>query len=690
MVSRRRFLTLSGGLAGAAAFTPWVGTATAGAAPISAQSASAALTAPIALTAADAAKNPGLAWPAGQVLPTFPQPEHLDVADVRKLSGDDQALLNTLQGIVNRVRPRVYFLVDDSSDAAWLATLGLPTTKHDDPMSLVAAYRSEISGAVVYDRDAPDSVNVATTLAGLKNAVIASPEQVEKYDLTIVEDLRGRFTDDPLATYRWQLEHLWPQCTHRLLTGVPPTRTAAVPGVKWTELARETNPVRDNSNRKVYELDLSPVLGGEGVYLRFQDAFGNDGWGPSVQHVTILADGKQIADFDTATDAETPYIFDADGSAVADGHRFCDGGSYWIYRFAPPAGTTTLTAKVDMWNQYLVTATDQAPTRVEVFPNLRDYIVGTKAMVAWLPPDGATGDLLGEIFGKVEPTTPYLGWFNGAVAGEHGGVGIASEHGIEVLAADFYQNGTVFSGARATIRPTPPRRNTPRLRKKIYVSFTVGEGDNIQYCQHRMRDIWDNGDRGTVPTNWTIDPLLADVGPAIYAYYQRTATGNDLLIAGPSGAGYTYPSLWPADKLDYFTKMTGRYMRATGLNVISLFNLVDGPPAPPDERVGASYHEYTPALGLILGWEHGNQITTPGGIPVVGDFARFADVADYHQGLYDHVADWDGDKPRFVAAAIQAWNWTPTQIVSLANSLDDRFEIVRGDAFFDLLRRTLD
>ena len=638
----------------------------------------------------EAAKHAGLAWPRGQVLPTFPRPTHLDVADVHALSGDDQALLGTLQGIVNRVEPRLYFLFgDDGSDAAWLTTLGLPTTRHDDPMSLVEAYRSAISGAIVYDRDVPDTLNVATTMAGLRNAVVASAEQAETYGLRIVEDLRGRFTDDPIQTYRWQLDHLFPHCTHRLLTGIPPTRTVAVPGVEWHDIARESNPVRDNSNRKVYDLDLSPALGGEAVYLRFQDAFGNDGWGPSVQHVTVLADGQQIADFNTVTDAEAPYLFDADGSAVTDGHRFCDGGSFFIYRFAPPSGTTTLTAQVDMWNQFLVTATDQAPTRVEAFPYLRDYIVGTKAMVSWLPPEGASGELMAEIFGMVAPATPYLGWFNGAVAGEHGGVGIASQQGLEVLAADFYMNGTVFSGARAPIRRTPPRRTLPRLRNKVYLTFTVGEGDNIQYCQHRMRDLWDNDDRGTVPTNWTIDPLLADVGPAIFAYYQRTASRNDLLIAGPSGAGYTYPSLWPADRLDHFTRMTGRYMRATGLNLISCFNLVEGQPAPPDERVGASYHDHTPALGLILGWEDGNQLTVPGGIPVVGDFARFADVADYNEGLLEHVADWDGSAPRFVACAVQAWQWTPTELVSLADSLDDRFEILRGDVFFDLLKRTL-
>lgn len=310
-------------------------------------------------------------------------------------------------------------------------------------------------------------------------------------------------------------------------------------------------------------------------------------------------------------------------------------------------------------------------------------------MVFWLAPDGAEGEAMTEIFGKVAPTTAYLGWFSGAVAGEHGGVGRASREGLEVLAADFYMNGTVFSGAPAKITPKPPSRTLPALRNKVYLTFTFGEGDNIQYCQHRMRAIWDNADRGEVPVNWTISPLLRDIGPVIYRYYQRTATPNDLLVAGPSGAGYTYPGLWPQDKLGSFTAMTGRYMRATGLNVIFTINDDGNRETPLTEPVGASYHENTPALGMIVGWERGNNISKPGGLPVVADFARFADVEDYHNGLYQHVADWDGAAPKFVACGVQAWNWSPTEVAALVRSLDDRFVVLRGDVFFDLLGKTL-
>jgi hypothetical protein len=283
---------------------------------------------------------PAASWSGRRVLPQFPKPERLDVADLTKLNGGDQALLITLQGIVNRRQPRIWtLLATDGTDQSWLETLRLPQRAVDDPLSLVERYRQEFSGAVVYDIDVPDSVNVATTLAGLRDAVIATPEQAESLQLTIVDDLRGRFSG-PVDAYTWQLANLWPRCNHRMLTGIPGGQTVSVPGVIWTTLGKVDQHVHDASNKATYTFDLTGQLGVDAVYLRFQNAYSNDGWGPSVQQVTVIADGQVIASFQPTTPAEQPYLFDADGSSIADGGwRFADGTSYWTYRFSPPAGT---------------------------------------------------------------------------------------------------------------------------------------------------------------------------------------------------------------------------------------------------------------------------------------------------------------------------------------------------------------
>ncbi|MGW3351467.1 GxGYxYP domain-containing protein [Nonomuraea rubra] len=645
-----------------------------------------------------AAGGLGIALPAqataaaAPLLPGFGRPTRLDFADVSTLHGDDQLLLTTLQGVVNRRRPRLYFNYSpENYDTAWLDGTGARITRHDRPLDLIARYRGEARGAILHDPAVPDSVNVATTLAGLENAVAATAEQAAEHGFTVLTDLRGRFDPgDVLATYRWQLENLFPRCTKALLSGLPPTRTVRVEDVRWREVARETERIRDSSNRQVRTFDLSQELTGQdGVYLRFQDSLGDDGWGASVGSVVVKADGTQIASFTPGTDAEAPYLFDGLNSAIGgDANRFADGGNYFIYRFTAPTGTRQLLVEVDLWNQFLVTATTTAPTRVEPFPYFRDYTVAMRAMVFWLPPSGETGALLDEILSQVRPTTPYAGWFSNDVAGEWGGVDRASQHAVEVVPADYYMNATVHAGVQARVSDRVRPRPRTTLRDRVYLTLTVGEGDNIQYCQRRMRQIWDDPARGQVPTNWTVSPLLAEIGPALLAYYQRTATDHDLLIAGPSGAGYTYPGSWPRDALDAYTALTGRFLRRTGMDLVYAYNhrnaAGDGWVAF-DERIAASYRKNTPLRGIIQSWETGDLQAAPAGLPLIGNFSPQGKAQEYRDTLVRHIEGWDGGRPLFIAGAVNAWNWTPGDIAELGELLGDPFEIVRGDAFFELL-----
>lgn len=685
MVTRRQFITSNGLIAAGTAAGVMGGGALAPILPV--------LAAP---NGAGAGPVGGILWIPGRLLPKFPEPAHLHAASVAALPGEDQLLLTTLQGLVNRRKPELYFLYDrgeNTPDERWLAGFDAgQVTFHEDALSLVTTYRNRAQGAIVYDPEVPDSVNVATTLAGLENAVVATAEQAAQYGFRIIEDLRARFAgQDKVQIYRWQLENLWPRCEQRLLAGLPPTRLVDVEGVTWREVARETEEIRDSSNRAMLTFDLSEELGGEAVYLRFADAFTFDGWGASVGGVVATADGATIAEFIPGTPEEEPFLFSGNSPIGGDQNRFADGNNYFVYRFQPPAGTTSFTVTVDIWNQYLVTATDTAPQRHEPIAYFRDYVVATRAMVVWLDPNGAPGELLAEIFDRTANTTPYLGWFSNDVAGEWGGVDLAATHGVEVFAADFYMNGTVHGGVRADIATRPPRPKPANLANKIYLTLTFGEGDNLQFCQRHLRELWDNPDRGKVPTNWTISPVLADAGPAIYRYFQQTATANDLLICGPSGAGYTYGKSWPGNSFAKYADVTERYLRRTGLDLVYAYNprnANDDGWIPIDGKVLDIYRRRTSLRGIIQSWEAGGILGT-GELPVIGNYSRTGNAAEYKQALDDHVGDWDGTTPFFIAAGINAWNWTPHDIVELGElvAADDRYRIVLADTFFDLLRR---
>ncbi len=86
--------------------------------------------------------------------------------------------------------------------------------------------------------------------------------------------------------------------------------------------------------------------------------------------------------------------------------------------------------------------------------------------------------------------------------------------------------------------------------------------------------------------------------------------------------------------------------------------------------------------------ETGVDLDTTGPIPVIGTFAPVGGAADYKTALLAYVAGWSSDAPHFVAGAINAWSWTPTDVVTLVESLPETFEVVLADEFFRLLLAT--
>lgn len=671
-ISRRTFLALSSAAAGASAIDSTAFAQTNGYIP-----------------------GTRMYWPPDRALPIFPDARHLDAADLTALSGDEQGLLVSLEGVINRNQPRLYFYWGtDATNLEWLKTIRVPSTISTDPWALFAKYRNEVRGAIIFDPDVPDTINLATTLAGIHGAVIATAELAQAHSLPILDDLRGRFADK-FAVYNYALSKVWPKVTKRMIAAIGPSSQQQTANVQWTTLLKVTQPVTDASNLATYTADLTPLLGGgPSVYVKYQDAYPGDGWGPSVSQVTVTADGNVIASFQPGTSAETPFLFDVDSSQVATGSfstgqwRFADGANYFIYKFTPPAGTKQLTLSTIVWNEYFVTATSTAPSYQVVNPLFRDYIVANSAPVFWLDPNVAEeAALFAQILKTFEPDTAYLGWFpNGD---EMSGVTLCAQNSVYVVAADDFYNGTAFSGVRAPSRRTPPPAKVPKLENRIYLSLIMVEGDNIQYNQHRMRQMWDDPARGQVPLGWSISVLLRDIAPAMLSYYQETQTPNDLLVAGPSGAGYTYPVMWPAATLSGYMQRSGEYMLSTGMRTLFTYNRDNSTDVPLSTALVNLYKSHIPGLeGIVYNYESSSQASMIDGMPV----ATLLGVNDTASGtpVLAKIADgWDGTSPLFVAVGLESWNMMPADAVALVNTLGSAFDVVRPDVFFALMRAAL-
>jgi hypothetical protein len=206
---------------------------------------------------------------------------------------------------------------------------------------------------------------------------------------------------------------------------------------------------------------------------------------------------------------------------------------------------------------------------------IRSFLVANRIFVYWLDSSSAEQSLIEQIYKAFPPEAVHLGWF----IDEPSGVKLTSNAALPVLATDLSTNLEVWTGVpnKSSMAQSNPIGPVGSLdSSKVYVSFTISDGDNLQYIQHRMLQRWQDPARGSFPIGWTISPVLSQAAPAISAYYASTATAHDELLAGPSGAGYIYPSQWPQQQLASFLQRTEEMMRSMNLTTLEVLDISDG------------------------------------------------------------------------------------------------------------------
>ncbi len=138
---------------------------------------------------------------------------------------DSHLTVSCLQGIFNRESDKRIYLNRAGSgsdswlkimreDGRWLSDYGLETIKSlEDYLTLTRPY---VKGIVIFDPAVPATVNLATTIAGVEDRVILSPDQYDSligyYEGLPVTDLRGMFDGSVTGSakndvYRFAIEN---------------------------------------------------------------------------------------------------------------------------------------------------------------------------------------------------------------------------------------------------------------------------------------------------------------------------------------------------------------------------------------------------------------------------------------------------------------------------------------------------
>ena len=126
----------------------------------------------------------------------------LAVFDLRELTSyadDFRLTLHCLQGLVNRRQPRLY-LIQDHYDELWLDWLrerrDIDEIERLEIGHVLDRFLPEAGSMYITDPAIPASVNVATMLAGLDSALVATPAIAAQFPLSA-----GNFPDDSKVGY---------------------------------------------------------------------------------------------------------------------------------------------------------------------------------------------------------------------------------------------------------------------------------------------------------------------------------------------------------------------------------------------------------------------------------------------------------------------------------------------------------
>lgn len=257
-----------------------------------------------------------------------------------------------------------------------------------------------------------------------------------------------------------------------------------------------------------------------------------------------------------------------------------------------------------------------------------------------------------------------------------------SANGLRLVPAHLAGNFSFHSQVQPLGLPETNLTPEPELDPQgTYLTFTLSDGDQLMMMSTGELGNWYSPERGSLPFNWETQPLLVELAPALFEKYARTASSNDCLIAGPSGAGYIIPSLAP--DLPAYLEESRRVCQKAGIRVTTFY--VADPPA----RVFKQLEKHSEGLvGYLAGYAllgRTPQTQVGSAMFVANQWPTLAHLWDSADDLLSGIRaliDAPGPKPRFIGIHLFAYRTTLADVAKFASSLTDvHVHIVRADTF---------
>ena len=334
----------------------------------------------------------------------------------------------------------------------------------------------------------------------------------------------------------------------------------------------------------------------------------------------------------------------------------------------------------------------QGPERAD----LLDLLISKKIFTLWdintIESNNKELDFISEIFNFYPPNTPILGYPYATGPNEGNTVRLISEAGHYLVASDFSSN-LAFSehlnfGTSEYSQNRDWENNPPELKNTLYITFLISDGDNLQYMENRMLDIWRQKNNDNFPIGWSISPLALKYAPHLIDFYYTNASSSDYFVAGPSGAGYVYPDVMNSKAYPEFLSLTSKYM--DNLDLAEIWSLGLSKP-----EITADMARRTSSQALFVGYAEkvwDSVRLTEHNVPIFTMFKCGTEAPELESCL-ENILIWNQfQKPLFLPIWIHCWSQDYQYVKDVVeyvekNNLD--IEFVRPDQFVYLYSQNL-
>ena len=540
-----------------------------------------------------------------QLWPTFSQPTNIVNVNIAGQAGDDLMAITSFQGAYNQQKFSTRLYVGNGiagADANYWLTHVMPSNititslsyTSGDPDGVLKALLSTygpqgtntVTKYVVCDPlNQPETCNMATTLAGIDDAMVVRPENlsvISSYGLTQDADLRSYFWIGSNQTLVANTTYNrvgnpsgangttgWDDNAGTLSTGAGSGSCAGQGStLEWVRTSGSGNAwaytyptgMRLNSTPYIFSVQVC-VESGSSVFL---DAW--DGIEDLTSNSVAAGAGWQTLQIAAPIPRTT-----SGSSNITVSLQVRTGGSSTQVFFKNAAVIDNRTA-IDMYqynNLLSKTTSNILAQDFAIASDLRDYLIAAKIFTFELTSTYSDEvPLYNSILTNSHTmhNTPVMGYIDV----ENSDVAYLSQSGIGhfLNASDNYSNGSVWASMpELSSLSQPPPSAIKTTGGTVYVAFAASDGDNLSIDEHTTQSRWSSSKYlGAVPMAWTTSPGMINMAPGLLTNYYQFLPQSQEMIAGPSGVGYMR-AMTGAD-LSTFASLTDQFMQAESMRTV--------------------------------------------------------------------------------------------------------------------------